>query len=130
MLIPVGLCLIEQVCDVDFQLCGSYGWRRRAGRRRDSASGEVPKRPVSGPARFPGPSGQVRFDPTPFKVWEDNRAGADSPFSPAWLPPPVPEGNRWVYRAVFTRPGTFVLRGMGHDGLLFDYKDVTVTVTP
>ena len=113
------------------------GGRLENGRRRIATSGSVGGSQNRGPAfglRFAWylyrGVGQVKFNPPPFKVWEDNRAGADSPFSPAWLPPAVPEGNRWVYQAVFTRPGTFVLRGQGHDGLLFAYQDVTVTVTP
>jgi hypothetical protein len=72
----------------------------------------------------------VVFDPPQFKVWEDQRAGQDSPWSPGWVPPPVPEGARYVVNATFRQPGSFVLRGLAHDGLAWGSQDVTVTVTP
>ena len=71
-------------------------------------------------------AGGVTFDPPQFKVQEDTRGG--SPWAPGWVTPPIPAGNRWVVRATFTEPGTYVLRGLAHDGALTDHEDVTVTV--
>ena len=71
-------------------------------------------------------AGDVTFDPPQFKVQEDTRGG--SPWAPGWSTPPIPAGNRWVVRATFTEPGTYVLRGLAHDGGLTDHEDVTVTV--
>src|SRR6185503_11816660 len=61
LLIPVGLRLIEQVSDVDFQLGRGYGWGQRASQRRDTARSELPVRPIAGPAAWSGPSCQFRF---------------------------------------------------------------------
>lgn len=109
------------------------GTRRRRVATSGSVGGSMGRGPANG-LRFNWyvyrGAGRVRFNPESYKTWEDNRAGANSPWSPGWLPPPVPEGNRWVYQATFSQPGTYVLRGLGHDGLLFDYEDVTITVTP
>jgi hypothetical protein len=74
-------------------------------------------------------AGAITFDPPmPFKVWEDQRGG--SPWSPGWQPPPIPQGNRWVYNVIFPAPGTYVLRALAHNGSMFSYEDVTLTVTP
>jgi hypothetical protein len=74
-------------------------------------------------------SARVKFEPPmPFKVWEDQRGG--SPWAPGWQPPPIPEGNRWVYNATFQTPGTYVLRALAHNGSKFAYENVTFTVTP
>lgn len=71
----------------------------------------------------------VRFSPPmPFKVWEDQRGG--SPWAPGWQPPPIPEGNRWVYNVTFQAPGTYVLRALAHNGSKFAYENVTFSVTP
>lgn len=75
-------------------------------------------------------AGQVTFNPRQFKVQEDQRGGQDSPWSPGWITPPIPPGNRWVVEATFSQPGTFVLRALAHDGLAWGSEDVTVTVTP
>lgn len=72
----------------------------------------------------------VMFNPRQFKVQEDQRSGQDSPWSPGWVTPPLPPDNRWTVQATFTRPGTFVVRGLAHDGLAWGSQDVTVTVTP
>jgi hypothetical protein len=74
-------------------------------------------------------AGQVTFDPPQFKSWEDERDGHDAPQSPGWVTPPVPAGNKWVVKATFTEPGSYVLRGLAHDGGLFDQKDVQIVVT-
>jgi hypothetical protein len=75
-------------------------------------------------------AGNVVFDPPQTKVWEDRRDGADSPWSAGWKTPPVPPGNRWIVRATFSEPGTYVLRALAHDGALIDYGAVSVSVTP
>lgn len=96
-----------------------------------AASGQGALRTATGlmfswlPLRSPG---AVRFDPPQFHGWEDERG--NSPYAYGWVPPPVPAGNRWVVNAVFSAPGTYVLRGRAYDGGLFARQDVTVTVTP
>ena len=78
--------------------------------------------------RYRGPGGVV-FDPPQTKVWEDRRDGGNSPWSAGWETPPIPPDNRWVVRATFGEPGTYVLRALAHDGGLIAYEDVTVVVT-
>jgi hypothetical protein len=73
--------------------------------------------------------GSVRFDPAQVKVWEETRAGANSPWAPLWVPPPVPPEGRYEAKATFDRPGTYVLRARADDGALFGDADLTVTVT-
>ena len=77
--------------------------------------------------RYRGPAA-VTFDPPQTKVWEDFRDGGGSPWSAGWEPPPIPPDNRWVVRATFSAPGTYVLRCIAHDGGLQTYQDVTVRV--
>jgi hypothetical protein len=79
---------------------------------------------VAAPAKVEEP----KFDPPMAKVWEDQRGG--TPFSPNFVVPPVPPGNRWVHNVTFSKPGTYVLRAQAHDGFLFDNEDITFTVTP
>lgn len=74
-------------------------------------------------------AGRIEFDPPQTKVWEDHRDGGESPWSAGWKTPPAPPENRWIVRATFAEPGTYVLRALAHDGGLIDYDDVTVTVT-
>ena len=50
--------------------------------------------------------------------------------TPGWTPPPLPEDGRIVTTAVFSEPGTYVIRAMADDGYLYTPADVTVTVTP
>ena len=75
-------------------------------------------------------SGDVTFDPPQIKVWEDTREGEESPWSPGWSTPEAPEDGRWVVQATFSKPGSYVLRALAHDGGLAASDDVTVTVTP
>jgi hypothetical protein len=77
---------------------------------------------------YRGP-GQVRFDPPQVKVWEDTRTGANSPWAPLWVPPPVPSDGKWPAHVIFDTPGTYVLRALADDGALLGYQDLTVTVT-
>lgn len=78
---------------------------------------------------YRGP-GVVTFDPPQTKVWQDTRDGGNSPWSVGWDVPEVPADNRWTASATFSEPGTYVVRGLAHDGGLFDFEDVTVVVTP
>lgn len=72
-------------------------------------------------------AGTVTFDPPQFKVYEDTRRGS-SPWAPGWVAPEVPPEGKWVVRATFSEPGTYVLRCLAHDGGLTTYEDITVTV--
>ncbi len=74
-------------------------------------------------------AGSVTFDPPQIKVWEDTRTGANSPWAPLFTVPPPPKDGRWVTRATFDEPGTYVLRARADDGALTADEDVTVTVT-
>lgn len=74
-------------------------------------------------------AGAVTFDPPQVKVWEDTRAGANSPWAPLWIAGPLPPDNRWNARAIFSEPGTYVLRARADDGALLGDEEVTVTVT-
>ena len=78
--------------------------------------------------KYRGP-GKVMFDPPQAEVWQNRRDGGNSPWSAGWQTPPIPPENRWVVRATFAEPGTYVLRALAHDGGLIDYEDVTVVVT-
>ena len=73
--------------------------------------------------------GNVVFDPTQTKVWEDTRDNANSPWSYGWKTPAVPSDGKWVVRATFPEPGTYVLRCQAHDGGLATTGDITVVVT-
>jgi hypothetical protein len=78
---------------------------------------------------YRGDGGQVTFDPPiPFKVWEDQRGG--SPWSPGWVPPPIPPGKKWIHNVTFHEAGTYVLRAQVRDGYQFRNEDITFTVTP
>jgi len=74
--------------------------------------------------------GEVEFDPPQVKTWEDTRAGANSPWAPLFVRPPVPEDGRWEVTVTFDRPGTYVLRGRADDGALYHDQDVTIIVRP
>lgn len=74
--------------------------------------------------------GEVAFDPPQVKAWEDTRTGANSPWAPLYVRPPVPEDARWEVRVTFDQPGTYVLRGRADDGALFRDRDVTIVVRP
>ena len=73
-------------------------------------------------------AGQVTFEPEQFRAWEDTREGSDSPWAPGWTVPPLPPDGKWEVRATFSRPGTYVLRCLAHDGGLTTTEDVTVVV--
>ena len=73
-------------------------------------------------------AGDVTFEPKQFKVYNDYRS--DSPWTPGWSPPPIPEDGRYPVTVMFGTEGTFVLRAMAHDGGLATTQDVMVTVVP
>ena len=73
-------------------------------------------------------AGSVTFDPPQITVWEDSREGANSPLSPGWTTPPIPQDGGWVAQVTFTDPGTYVLRCLAHDGGAMTSKDVTFVV--
>jgi hypothetical protein len=73
--------------------------------------------------------GKVTFTPSQIKAWEDTRTGANSPWAPIWIAPPMPEDGRITTHVTFDTPGTYVLRGLADDGALTGSDDVTVTVT-
>ena len=74
--------------------------------------------------------GKVTFSPDQVMAWEDTRAGANSPWAPVWAPPELPADGKVVVHATFSKPGTYVLRGLADDGALFGSDEVTVTVRP
>ncbi|MCB1670784.1 MAG: hypothetical protein R3F41_10710 [Gammaproteobacteria bacterium] len=71
----------------------------------------------------------VNFDPVQFKTYTDTRVWSNSPWSPPFIIPEVPEDNRWVTSATFSAPGDYVLRGIASDGSMFTYRNIYVTVT-
>jgi len=74
-------------------------------------------------------AGKVTFDPPQVEVWEDTRAGANSPWAPLWTPPPAPADGRWVSTVTFDEPGTYVLIARADDGSVTGDDQLTVTVT-
>jgi hypothetical protein len=74
-------------------------------------------------------AGRVTFTPAQAKVWEDTRAGANSPWAPRWMAPAIPADNKYTVAVNFQDPGTYTIRCMASDGALVTYQDVPVTVT-
>lgn len=72
----------------------------------------------------------VSVDPPQVATWEDTRPYANSPWAPFWVPPELPEDDRWVVEFTFDEPGTYILRGRADDGGLYTDRDVTVIVRP
>jgi hypothetical protein len=75
-------------------------------------------------------AGEVTFTPEQVKVWEDTRAGANSPWAPLWTPPTMPEDGKLTTEVVFSKPGTYVLRALADDGALLGGESLTVNVAP
>ena len=73
-------------------------------------------------------AGRVSFTPRQAKVWEDTRAGANSPWAPRWMAPAVPEDGKYQVAVTFADPGTYTIRCQASDGALHTYKDVVVNV--
>jgi hypothetical protein len=74
-------------------------------------------------------AGKVTFDPPQVKIWEDTRAGANSPWAPLWTPPPAPPDGKWISRVTFDQPGTYVLHARADDGSVTSDDSLTVNVT-
>ena len=70
------------------------------------------------------------FEPIQIESWEDSRAWHNSPWSPYWEAPAVPEDGRWVVSVTFDEPGTYVLRGRADDGSIYADEEVTINVRP
>jgi hypothetical protein len=73
-------------------------------------------------------AGRVSFTPRQAKVWEDTRAGANSPWAPRWMAPAVPADGKYQVNVTFADPGQYTIRCMASDGALNTYKDVVVNV--
>jgi hypothetical protein len=73
--------------------------------------------------------GAVSFSPEQIMVWEDTRAGANSPWAPVWSAPAMPADGKLTVWATFSEPGTYVLRSRADDGALTADGQVTITVT-
>jgi len=71
-------------------------------------------------------NGRVTFDPPQFKVYPDS--AGNSPWTPGWTPPSVPEDHKYPVTLTFQDPGEYVVRVMAHDGGLGTTADVRVTV--
>jgi hypothetical protein len=74
-------------------------------------------------------AGRVSFEPSQIKIWEDTRAGANSPWAPIWVAPPVPDDGKYVVKVTFAEPGTYTLCARADDGALTTDEMVTVNVT-
>ena len=72
----------------------------------------------------------VTFNPPQILTWEDTRTGANSPWSPLWQPPTPTPVEKQTVQVTFSKPGTYVLRARGEDGMLYVDDNVTVTVVP
>jgi hypothetical protein len=79
---------------------------------------------------YRGKAAHVKFTPDQMKTWMDTRAYGNSMWSPPYVIPEPPADGKWTADAVFSAPGTYVLRAVAGDGSLFTYDNVTVTVTP
>jgi hypothetical protein len=78
---------------------------------------------------YRGPAAAASFNPAQFKTYTDTRVYANSPWSPPYIIPEVPDNNRWESTVTFEQPGEYVLRGIASDGSLFSYQNINVTVT-
>jgi hypothetical protein len=74
-------------------------------------------------------TGDVQFEPAQIKVWEDTRAGANSPWAPIWFAPPMPADGKVTTQVRFNAPGTYVLRALADDGALTGGENIMIVVT-
>jgi hypothetical protein len=74
--------------------------------------------------------GPVAFDPAQVKVWEDTRAGSNSPWAALWRTPPAPPDNKWVTTVTFAKPGYYVLKVRASDGAAETDNEIAITVAP
>jgi hypothetical protein len=73
--------------------------------------------------------GRTSFEPRQIKIWEDTRAGANSPWAPLWTAPPVPADGKYSVKVRFSEPGTYILCARADDGGLTADEMVTINVT-
>jgi hypothetical protein len=73
--------------------------------------------------------GSVTFEPEQFTHYQDKRPGGNSPWSPKWMPAPLPADGMHPVTVRVASPGSYVIRVLAHDGGLQTFADVTVTVT-
>lgn len=73
-------------------------------------------------------AGRVTFEPEQFNIWVDYRPDTNTPWTPGWMPPPLPADGRFPVQLAFWDPGTYVIRAMAHDGGLDATQDVTIDV--
>jgi len=73
-------------------------------------------------------NGEASYDTLQVKTWEDTRAFQNSPWSPFWDPPEMPEDGVVRTETIFQEPGEYVMRGRADDGGLTGHVDVTVRV--
>jgi hypothetical protein len=74
-------------------------------------------------------AGRASFEPAQIKIWEDTRVGANSPWAPIWVAPPVPADGRYVVKVTFAEPGTYTLCARADDGALTTDELLTINVT-
>ena len=74
-------------------------------------------------------AGRVSFSPEQTKVWEDTRAGANSPWAWRWMAPAIPSDGKYVVNVSFEDAGAYTIRCLASDGALNTYKDVVVNVS-
>lgn len=80
---------------------------------------------------YRGRGDKVAFAPEQFKVYADfSTEAGNSPWTPGWVPPPIPPDGKYTVKATFGEPGTYVVRVLAHDGGFDTAQDVTVTVRP
>jgi hypothetical protein len=77
---------------------------------------------------YRGP-GRATFDPAQIKIWEDTRAGANSPWAPLWFAPPETPDHKYSVKVTFSEPGTYLICARADDGYLTTDEMVTITVT-
>jgi hypothetical protein len=67
-----------------------------------------------------------------FVLHHQGRPDGNSPWTPGWMPPPVPADGKFPVKVTFSEPGTYTgtytVRVLAHDGGLDTAKDVIVTV--
>ena len=74
-------------------------------------------------------AGPVTFTPEQIMSWEDTRVGANSPWAPVWVAPPLTSDGKVTVEVTFAAPGTYILRSRADDGALTADGQVTINVT-
>ena len=79
---------------------------------------------------YRGPANsEPSFSPIQIESWEDTRPYSNSPWSPSWIAPELPEDGRWITEVTFHEPGTYILQGRADDGGLFTDRQITIRVS-